>query len=294
MKSRPKSRFERLPVDPRASFGFTLIELLVVIAIIAILASLLLPALSKAKEHAYGIQCMNNTRQIMYGWLMYADDFNGNICGNDSTSSRAYQSWVIGNMRSVGYGPNADNTNVLNLIGPQAQLGAYVKNFRSYRCPADQSVGLVPGVSGPVPRVRSVSMNGWLGYNSEAWDGPVGLIVYKKLSQMIRPSPVDIWVILDEREDSINDGWFAVSMAGTPTPGGTPNPGAYMIIDFPASYHSRAAGFSFADGHSEIHRWKDPRTMPVLKRGQDLQLRVSTPNNPDVAWIHEHTTGFKY
>jgi prepilin-type processing-associated H-X9-DG protein len=82
-------------------------------------------------------------------------------------------------------------------------------------------------------------------------------------------------------------------MNGTAPPGGTADPAAYMIIDFPASYHSGAAGFSFADGHSEIHKWRDPRTMPALRRGQDLGLRVSSPNNPDVAWFHQHTTGFK-
>jgi len=230
----------------------------------------------------------------MYGWIMYADDFNGNICGNDSGSSIPYQSWVIGTMRNPGYGPVADNTNILNLIGPQAQLGSYVRNARSYRCPADQSLGLVPGVPGPVARVRSVSMNSWLGYNSEAWDGPPGLIVYKKISQMIDPSPAGIWVVLDEREDSINDGWFAVSMAGCPTArGGTPNPASYIIIDFPASYHHNSAGFAFADGHSEIHKWKDSRTMPILRPGQDTALRVPSQGNLDVAWIHEHSTGFK-
>jgi len=118
-------------------------------------------------------------------------------------------------------------------------------------------VGLVPGVSGPVPRIRSVSMNGWLGYNSEAWDGPPGLIVYKKISQMLRPSPADIWVILDEREDSINDGWTIM---------GVDNPNQW--VDLPASYHNGACGFSFADGHAEIKKWLEQSTKVPVRMNQ--------------------------
>ena len=91
---------------------------------------------------------------------------------------------------------------------------------------------------------------------------------------------------MDEREDSINDGWFAVDMGGYDPI----SPKSYTIVDYPASYHNRAGGFTFADGHAEIRKWQDGRTTPNLKKGVPLSLGQASPNNPDVAWMQERTS----
>lgn len=142
-----------------------------------------------------------------------------------------------------------------------------------------------------LPRVRSVSMNGWVGQNYNrnpgGWsDGGTVWKVNFKGSDLVNPGPVKTWVLIDEREDSINDGWFAVDMTGYPN-----SPQAHRVVDYPASYHNNAGGLAFADGHSEIHKWVDARTRPILRKGQNLPLNQSTPNNPDVAWLQARTTG---
>ena len=104
------------------------------------------------------------------------------------------------------------------------------------------------------------------------------------MSDVTDPGPTLTWVFLDEREDSINDGEFVVGMFGYPD-----KPNQWVIVDFPASYHNRAGGLSFADGHAEIHRWRDPRTMPNLKK-VDLTLNVPSPKNQDVFWLQQHAT----
>ena len=268
--------------------GFTLIELLVVIAIIAILAAMLLPALAKAKEHARAIQCMNNTRQLMTAWRLYAEDNNEGLPYAYATVANVVQyNWVPG---------------ILDLTVPTAQanwdptttieksiIWQYTgKSPGIWTCPSDTSYGIHP-TKGKVPRPRTVSMNLWVGGNGDAppkykgsW-GPGGdWLVYRKLSQMQAPGPAQTFVILDERQDSINDGLFIVEMDGYP------NPASTKIVDYPASYHNKGAGFAFADGHSEIHHWKDARTTPPLT--SSLQLNIPSPNNPDVYWMQERST----
>jgi hypothetical protein len=105
---------------------------------------------------------------------------------------------------------------------------------------------------------------------------------------MLNPGPANTWVLLDEREDSINDGFFVVQMEGYPD-----KPATTVMVDYPAGYHNRAGGFSFGDGHSEIKKWRDPRTIPILKRGQQLPLNQSLPNNQDVVWLQDHSTRLK-
>jgi prepilin-type processing-associated H-X9-DG protein len=151
-----------------------------------------------------------------------------------------------------------------------------------WKCPADHSSVKVNGKT--IPRVRSISMKAWFDSTDVAGFGPTGMRIYKKMIDLNDPGASMTWVFLDEREDSINDGEFVVGMYGYPS-----QPSQWQIVDFPASYHNRAAGFSFADGHAEIRRWIDSRTMPPLTKG-GLNLGVGSPENQDVFWMMDHTT----
>jgi prepilin-type N-terminal cleavage/methylation domain-containing protein/prepilin-type processing-associated H-X9-DG protein len=266
--------------------GFTLIELLVVIAIIAILAAMLLPALSGAKIKAQGIQCMSDLKQLQLAFHLYSVDNNDRLATSGYTSPVEPTAWVDGWLDYNGGNP--DNTNTAALMDPKRSKFAPYVALGVYRCPADRSMVVVKGQS--IPRVRSMSMSQAFGPGD--WLDPAGFQanvtskkykVYYKTAHIVNPGPSMVYVLLDEHPDGINAGGFANMMVE--------NPANARIIDYPASYHNGAAGLSFADGHCEIKKWRDPRTRaPIRNSNSALPLNVASPNNVDMMWLSDRTS----
>jgi prepilin-type N-terminal cleavage/methylation domain-containing protein len=246
--------------------GFTLLELLTVIATIAILAALLLPILSRAKIKAQRTGCLSNLRQLGFAWVMYKDDNHGFLAESYPTNNP--EVWIQGNMANRN---EAGNTALIR----QGKLYPYGQSVQIYHCPTDQGVTIDERV---VETVRSYAMNSFMGARNPRLDPiPInasGFVPFYAKDIDI-PLPSQLWVLLDQDERSIDDGFFVT------------DPAAKVWIDLPAMSthrHGYSYALNFADGHSEVWRYRDASSWEVTAPQKEQK------GNTDLARLARATT----
>lgn len=270
-----KSSWTSVKADRKA---FTLIELLVVIAIIAILAALLLPALATSKMEAQGSQCVSNLRQLTLAAVgLYTSDNTGRLAPNgDEEYQPTFQnltenpSWCPGREDEV-----LESSNVFIMAG---LLYPYIKTVAVYKCPADHTFVLTT----PTPKTRSMSMNAWMSPappSQEDMGTTKNCHMYFKESDLNIGGTANLWLLMDENPFSINDAFLLIN----------PNDGGW--VDYPATYHIKANGISFTDGHALIHKWTDPKVVNYdVENSSSGAINAATPGCPDFPWISRAST----